>query len=52
MYTNEINQEKLTFHLYNYIYKREKKKPIERIEYVVRSSDKGYYILNSNNGFN
>ena len=26
MYTNEINQEERTFHLYNYIYKREKKK--------------------------
>ena len=25
MHTNEINQEQMTFHLYNYIYKREKK---------------------------
>ncbi len=25
MHTNEINQEERTFHLYNYIYKREKK---------------------------
>ena len=40
MHTNEINQEKMTFHLYNYIYKREKKKKNYNITYKNTTNNK------------